>query len=102
MPLGAFTLKATYGEVERSGVPGGVSCAVGNASSTCVAQGKASQLGLGFTYDLSKRTALYGTYAQTDNSGTRFRNGSLVNAGTTYNNLGKDASGYEFGVRHSF
>jgi predicted porin len=102
MPLGAFTLKATYGEVERSGVPGGVSCAVGNASSTCVAQGKASQLGLGFTYDLSKRTVLYGTYAQTDNSGTRFRNGSLVNAGTTYNNLGKDASGYEFGVRHSF
>lgn len=104
LPIGAFTLKASYGEVERTGVPAGVICPASGAgaSGTCVAQGDAEQIALGFTYDLSKRTALYGTYAQTSNSGTRFRNGQLVNNAAAYSNLGKDAMGYEFGVRHSF
>jgi len=104
MPLGAFTLKASYGEVKRSGTPDSVRCGANGAAvtNTCVAQGKAAQFGLGFTYDLSKRTALYGTYAQTDNNGTRFRNGQLVNTAATYNTLGQNAVGYEFGVRHSF
>ncbi|MDZ7591690.1 MAG: porin [Rubrivivax sp.] len=65
LPIGAFTLKASWGEVERTGVPAGVLCPLNNAgvSGTCVAQGDADQLALGFTYDLSKRTALYGTYS---------------------------------------
>ena len=95
LPVGAFTLKASYGEVDRSGVGAGL---VGT-----VAQGDASQIALGFTYDLSKRTALYGTYSQIENNGTRFRTTSIVNNGTApYATVGQDAMGYEFGVRHSF
>ena len=104
-PIGAFTLKGSYGSVDRSGNAGVNTCpttGTGAVSSSCVAIGDSTQIAVGFTYDLSKRTALYGTYAQTDNNGTRFRSGSVVNAGTTYNMLGKDSMGYEFGVRHSF
>jgi predicted porin len=103
LPIGAFTLKASWGDVERDGVPAGVICPpTGAATGTCVADGNADQLALGFTYDLSKRTALYGTYSAISNDGTRFRAGQNQNPGTTYNNLGKDSMGYEFGVRHSF
>jgi predicted porin len=101
LPIGAFTIKASYGEVERTGVPTGVQCgAVVDAN--CFTNGDADQVALGFTYDLSKRTALYGTYSMIGNSGTRFRTQSMPNAGGTYNVLSKDATGYEFGVRHSF
>jgi predicted porin len=104
LPIGAFTLKASWGEVERTGVPAAVVCPINGAgvSGTCVAQGDADQLALGFTYDLSKRTALYGTYSMISNSGTRFRAGQLVNAASVYSSLGRDSTGYEFGVRHSF
>ena len=95
LPIGAFTIKASYGEVDRSGVPAGVAATV--------AEGDASQIAVGFTYDLSKRTALYGTYSQIENNGTRFRTTSIVNNGTApYATVGQDAMGYEFGVRHSF
>jgi len=94
LPIGAFTLKASYGEVDRTG----------NRSTVpaTVALGDADQVALGFTYDLSKRTALYGTYSMISNNGTRFRAGQLVNNDAVYNNVGKDSTGYEFGVRHSF
>jgi len=95
LPIGAWTLKATYGEVDRSGVPAGVAATV--------AQGDASQIAVGFTYDLSKRTALYGTYSQIENNGTRFRTTNIVSNGAApYAQTGQDAMGYEFGVRHSF
>jgi predicted porin len=104
LPIGAFTLKASYGEVERTGVPAAVICPINGSgvAGSCVSQGDAEQLALGFTYDLSKRTALYGTYSMVSNSGTRFRAGQLVNNDSVYSNLGKDSTGYEFGVRHSF
>jgi predicted porin len=104
LPIGAFTVKASWGEVERTGVPAGVLCPLNNAgvTGTCVSQGDADQLALGFTYDLSKRTALYGTYSMISNSGTRFRTQQIQNNANVYNNLGQDATGYEFGVRHSF
>ena len=100
--FGATTLKASYGEVDRSGTPAGVLCGA-TVTSTCVTQGDAKQFALGFTYDLSKRTAVYGTYASISNNGTRFRTSNLTApAAGAYNTLGKDATGYEFGVRHSF
>jgi predicted porin len=104
LPIGAFTLKASYGEVDRTGVPSTVRCPTTGAgvSGSCVAQGDADQFALGFTYDLSKRTALYGTYSMVSNNGTRFRAGQLVNNDAAYSSLGKDSTGYEFGVRHSF
>ena len=112
VPFGVTTIKMTYGSVERSGAlgtnVGGVACVGAVATSTCVAQGDATQIALGFTYDLSKRTALYGTYSAVSNNGTRFRAGQLEQgtpgniATNAYNQLGKDSASYEFGVRHSF
>ena len=106
LPIGAFTLKASYGEVERTGVPASVGCTppldASVTAATCMAGGDADQLALGFVYDLSKRTALYGTYSMVGNSGTRFRAGQLENNAAVYDTLGKASTGYEFGVRHSF
>jgi predicted porin len=53
----------------------------------------------GYTYNLSKRTAVYATYARINNSGNyafSLEGGSPVPA------LGHDVSGVSFGIRHSF
>jgi predicted porin len=58
---------------------------------------KSKQLALGYVYNLSKRTALYATYAHVSNSsGANF----ALNGSTTA--LGASSSGYDFGIRHSF
>ena len=85
MPLGAFTLKATYGSVERDAGPN---------------TGDATQIAVGATYDLSKRTALYGTYSQIENDGTAFRVFGGTNA--LPSTRGVDSKGLQVGVRHSF
>ncbi|MCF8208359.1 MAG: porin [Rhodoferax sp.] len=58
---------------------------------------KADQFAVGYVYDLSKRTALYGTFATVSNSGTGTAglNGVSATAGGTSN-------GFDIGVRHSF
>ncbi|MCU0969195.1 MAG: porin, partial [Rubrivivax sp.] len=63
--------------------------------------GEGDQIAVGFTYDMSKGTALYGTFSTISNdAGGSFR----VFGGT--NALGRnpngDNMGYQFGVRHSF
>ena len=96
VPMGAFTFKASYGNGERSNGP---------VASLVVPQGFArgtgEQIALGATYDLSKRTALYGTYSMISNSdGARYRVFGGVNALPQAAN--RDSSGYQIGVRHSF
>jgi len=68
VPFGASTLKASFGKSD------------GNTDAR-----DHKLLGLGYQYDLSKRTALYATYAKRD---------SKVNA--------TDMTAYEFGVMHAF
>lgn len=58
---------------------------------------EATMLALGGVYALSKRTALYATYAHIDNDKTRF----TVASGPTLT-VGNNSSGFDFGVRHSF
>jgi predicted porin len=92
-PVGAWTFKGSYGSADRSYGP--------TSATQGFAKGTGEQIALGFTYDLSKRTALYGTYAQISNSdGARFRIYNGTNALAQAAN--KDSSGYQFGVRHSF
>jgi predicted porin len=56
----------------------------------------ASKFSVGYVYHLSKRTALYGTVAHISNDG-----GAAISlAGTAA--AGKNSTGYEFGLRHSF
>ena len=65
---------------------------------------KANQLSLGYEHNLSKRTALYGTYSYLKNN----EYGGWVVSETTSNNLGvngvadKASHGIQVGVRHSF
>jgi predicted porin len=91
VPFGAWTLKGTYGSVERDKGP---------------FSGDADQWAIGFTYDLSKRTAFYGTYSSISNDGNAaYRVFGSTNApgGTDPANWsGQDSSGYQFGIRHSF
>jgi predicted porin len=58
----------------------------------------ARQLGVGYVHNLSKRTALYGTYALLTNKGQAryFVSGGVAPLG------GRTSSGLEFGVRHLF
>jgi predicted porin len=77
VPMGAGTFKASYGK----------------------ASGDVDQIAVGYVYDLSKRTALYGTFSRIGNgTGKKF----VVPGGATVTTLGQNSQGYEFGVRHSF
>ena len=69
------------------------------------------KLSIGYVHNLSKRTAVYGTYARVANSGAQIAsvNGNtltMVPAGATApfgaSAAGGNSTGYEFGVRHSF
>ena len=59
----------------------------------------ACTIAAGVVYNLSRRTAVYGTYAQMDNkgTGTGFATGSVA---TTQ--AGGKTQGLDLGVRHSF
>ena len=63
--------------------------------------GKADQLSLGYVHNLSKRTALYGTYAYIKNKdGLAFQlNGAMAGAGLKD---GEKQHGLQLGVRHAF
>ena len=92
-PLGNGVLKASYSTTSLDaggpGLPGS-----GNVS------GDASQIAVGYVYDLSKRTALYGHYSVIDNDpGLRF---TASGSGKTNGVGGFTSQGIEFGVRHSF
>lgn len=86
VPFGASTLKIAYSETEFS---------------TGAIAPKASQIALGYQYDVSKRTALYANYSQVDNdAGLRFTAGSGGPSVAAIN--GFKSTGFEVGVRHSF
>lgn len=82
VPMGAGTFKASYIKSDGSG-------------STF----DATQVSLGFVYDLSKRTAVYTHYARVNNDGNAT---FAIGGGPAGIRGGQTSTGYEFGVRHSF
>jgi predicted porin len=82
VPVGGFDLRASYQAME------------GEQS---ISNQEADMFALGAVYNLSKRTALYGTYSTISNTNTAF----TVASGSPLTK-GNDSSGYEFGIRHSF
>ena len=81
VPVGATLLKASYSTlgVDRPGDP------------------KGKKLALGAVYNLSKRTALYTTFASIRNSGgARY---ALAGVTTAAN---RSSSGFDLGIRHNF
>lgn len=87
--LGAYQLKASVLEADMAGRVG----------ATVIDANDARQIGLGVVYNLSKRTALYGTFSSIDNEGAAT---FAVPGGPAGLAGGKSSKGYELGVRHNF
>jgi len=83
VPVGPGQVRFSYGIVKATNV--------GN---------DANHLALGYVYNLSKRTALYGTYARVKNKNGG--NAYAVGDSPVAANPGGSSSGMQFGVRHNF
>ena len=66
---------------------------------TNIGTADATQLGLGYVYNFSKRTALYATASRINNKGAAALS---VPGGVAPPTPGGASSGYEAGLRHSF
>lgn len=89
LPLGLGLVRVSYLNSNLSGTtPAGVS----------IDGDDAHQVALGYLYNLSKRTAVYGNVARVTNKGASAiavdRNPTLI--------AGKDSTGFDLGLRHSF
>ncbi len=106
VPLGQGEFKFSIADVSDKGTEGGVS--IDNSDAT--------QWAVQYIYNLSKRTALYGGYAEIDNdpgSSRSILNGTIGSnasspqigngTGTPITTLsGQKSRGFNVGVRHSF
>jgi predicted porin len=91
IPFGQNEIRLTYGDADMEG-PATNPAGLRNADD-------ATAMGIGYSYNLSKRTALYGTYGQVKNDGaSAFR----VSAGGLGSAAGGKSTGYNVGIRHSF
>jgi predicted porin len=88
VPVGASTFRAGYTRVDAKGTIGGASIDANDAN----------QFAIGYQYDLSKRTALYSTYAQIKNKGAANFTVATPPAAVA----GQKSQGFEAGIRHSF
>jgi predicted porin len=72
-----------------------------NAKGGSIDANDATQVAVGYMYDLSKRTSLYGTVARVNNKG---RAAFVVdgNPALPSPNDAQDSTGYELGIRHYF
>lgn len=88
-PLGNGILKAVYARADQDSFAGN---ADGNDG---------SQFSVGYFYNLSKRTTLYGTFAVSDNKGisTRYTIGS---GAPVVNSPGGKTTGFDLGITHAF
>ncbi|MBT9596484.1 MAG: porin [Vitreoscilla sp.] len=82
--IGALELKASYAQASRE-TPAGVDA------------GTSKRTGIGAVYHLSKRTALYGSYARIGNSDGA---NAALNGAVTAANQG--STGLDLGIRHAF
>jgi len=89
VPMGSGDWKLSWTRANLSGEVGGVS----------IDDNDASQIALGYVYNLSKRSALYGTLSRISNSGAA----TYAVPGGPKGLAGGDSSrGIEAGLRHSF
>jgi predicted porin len=87
--LGQHELKASWVKADLSGRVG----------TTSIDSTEADQWGLGYVYNLSKRTAMYATVARIGNDGAaRY----VISDGPAGMAAGGTSRGYEAGVRHRF
>ena len=94
VPVGASTFRANYTRVDAKGV----ALNPNNVATRNIDADDANQFAIGYQYDLSKRTALYSTYAQIKNKGAAIY--AVSNPPATV--AGQKSQGFEAGIRHSF
>ncbi|MCY7315270.1 MAG: porin [Rubrivivax sp.] len=86
VPFGASTLKVSYGDASSNGT-----------------DRDATQIAVGYQYDLSKRTAIYATASRINNDGNAVTGARVaVGSGPALQSGGQTSTGYNLGVRHSF
>lgn len=96
VPMGQGTFKFSYANTKGDLNSGNAAAAPTRADAS------ATQIALGYVYDLSKRTSLYTHYSTIKNKkGAHFY---ASGSGPAYNNTTADftSSGYEFGIKHTF
>lgn len=84
-PLGAGELRASYARYE-----------------TANSDANWSKIALGYGYNLSKRTQIYGTYARIENDQGARRSIGVQGLAAPGTSLGGSSSGLEAGIRHNF
>ena len=84
VPVGLGVVRASYVNVRAEG--------------GAIDPNDANQVALGYIHNLSKRTALYTTVARVNNKG----NANYAVASSPTMVAGKDSTGWELGLRHSF
>jgi len=94
VPVGASTFRANYVRVDAKGV----ALNANNVATRNIDADDANQFSIGYQYDLSKRTAVYTTYAQIKNKGAANYAVSTPPAAVA----GQKSQGFEAGIRHSF
>ncbi len=82
VPVGAGEIRASYSRYKIE---------------TALGEPESKKLALGYVHNLSKRTALYATFARVNNDGGA---AAMLNGATGPAN--SDSTGYDFGIRHSF
>lgn len=91
IPMQSGSIRLGYTNADRSG--GAVGSGFADADDS-------TRLAVGYVHDLSKRTALYGTYANISNKGAA--RSSVLYTTPTGMRGGESSSGMEVGMRHSF
>ncbi|OYU97908.1 MAG: porin [Burkholderiales bacterium PBB5] len=89
VPVGVGEVKFSWNSANLSGK-------VGTAT---IDANDATQLGLGYVHNLSKRTALFASYARINNKGGAT---FVVPGGPAGLTGGSNSTGYELGMRHTF
>ena len=80
--------------------PGEIRLAYSTYKTDALGNPKSNKIALGYVHNLSKRTAVYATYARVKNSGGAAQSVFPGAAGNPTAN--SNSTGYDFGIRHSF
>lgn len=91
-PIGQAELRVAYSSYNVSGPVVG----------TSVSADDWKKFAVGYVYNLSKRTAMYGTYARVSNNGVQNRTVNNNNLAAPPIGPGANSTGYELGLRHIF
>ncbi|MBT9500460.1 MAG: porin [Burkholderiaceae bacterium] len=93
MQIGALVPVGSSGTFKASYTSSNV-----NSAAEASTFGDAKQLAVGYIHDLSKRSALYGTFSRVSNSGKA----NIGVSGSPAVKAGQASSGFEVGVKHTF